>query len=450
MAQLSLKIEQLLLDHENPRISEAESQRESLQRILNDQGDKLYNLAASIVEVGLNPMDRFLGLKGDQEKYIILEGNRRTAALKILTNPNVLSNLEIKPALRKRFEDLSKEFNRSNVEPIPCVEVKSRQEGNYWIHLRHTGENEGRGIAGWSGLAKARFVGKSPALQALQLVMDHAKLSKELLALINERFPITTLERLIATPEVRKILGLHLDGEKLVSLVSTEEILKPLTHIVTELAEKKINVTKLKSKDQQVAYVKGFDKKYTADLSGAGTGVAVEELSAPKKSKSPATSTPSKTAKSTPKERKTLIPKTCTLNVTNTKSAEIYSELQDLEVAKYSHSAAVLLRVFLELSTDHYMHRHKMPTQIKGAGKVKATYKPLDVKIREVVDHLSQQDGNERKHFLGVIRGLTDNKSPLSVELLHAYVHNLFVSPSPQELMKAWDNAQIFFEKIWP
>ena len=89
MAVLSLSIDQLLLDSENPRIGAASSQREALQKLLDDQEDKLYALAESIVDEGLNPMDRLLIMKSEDAagKYTVLEGNRRAVALKILKNP---------------------------------------------------------------------------------------------------------------------------------------------------------------------------------------------------------------------------------------------------------------------------------------------------------------------------------------------------------------------------
>ena len=56
MAGIDLTLDELLLDLENPRISRGESQREALQKIIEDQDVKLVVLAESIVEDGLNPM----------------------------------------------------------------------------------------------------------------------------------------------------------------------------------------------------------------------------------------------------------------------------------------------------------------------------------------------------------------------------------------------------------
>jgi hypothetical protein len=64
----SLDIDELLLDLENPRISRAGSQRETLQKIIEDQDVKLVVLAESIVTDGLNPMDRWLVLKSTDDR----------------------------------------------------------------------------------------------------------------------------------------------------------------------------------------------------------------------------------------------------------------------------------------------------------------------------------------------------------------------------------------------
>ncbi len=148
MGAIDLQIEQLLLDSDNPRISGAASQRDTLQRLLDDQEEKLFALAESIASDGMSPIDRLLVVRqdNDSDRFIALEGNRRVAALKLLSNPTVLTGLEVKSSLRKRFEDLARNFDRSTVEPLACFEVSSREDGVPWLFLRHTGENEGRGV----------------------------------------------------------------------------------------------------------------------------------------------------------------------------------------------------------------------------------------------------------------------------------------------------------------
>lgn len=96
MPAIPLNLGELLLDLENPRISKATNQREVLQKIIEDQDLKLVVLAESIVADGLNPMDRWLVVKSptDRGMFIVLEGNRRFATLKVLQNPAVMNDLE--------------------------------------------------------------------------------------------------------------------------------------------------------------------------------------------------------------------------------------------------------------------------------------------------------------------------------------------------------------------
>jgi len=53
--RIELQIENLLLDAENPRFVRGSGQRDILQKILEDQQEKLYALAESIVDDGMNP-----------------------------------------------------------------------------------------------------------------------------------------------------------------------------------------------------------------------------------------------------------------------------------------------------------------------------------------------------------------------------------------------------------
>ncbi len=125
MGAIDRSIDQLLLDSENPRNEIASNQRDALQKVLEDQDEKLAVLAEDIVDAGLSPMDRMLVLreKKESERFIVLEGNRRVAALKILSNPSVLTSLHIKAPLQKRFEALSRGFDQEAIEPIGLLPV---------------------------------------------------------------------------------------------------------------------------------------------------------------------------------------------------------------------------------------------------------------------------------------------------------------------------------------
>jgi hypothetical protein len=445
----------LLLDLENPRITKANSQREALQRIIEDQDLRLAVLAESIVEQGgLNPMDRWLVLPaaGSKTKYTVFEGNRRLSALRLLHNPALLASLEIRSPVKKRLAAAAKEFDAKSVNPIDCFVLKNRQEGALWLNQRHTGANKGSGIVDWNGLATARFRGSDPALQALDAVLKFGGLAQEDVSALEAHFPITTLDRLLSTPEVRAVVGLDIKKSKLLTDLPPKEAIRGLRRMVVDLGNGEMNVTKLKLKDQQVAYVKGFGEDLPALKLRTGTWLPVEEwdedtFAVPPETKGKAPTPKPVIKKKKPAERRVLITRDCQLTVKNPKLQEIEQELRTLRLSEHKHAIAVLFRVFLETSVDYFLTQAGKSLFVTDKGGHKKD-KSLQAKVTETITEMIAA-GIPSKYLDGVAKGIHDKKNPLSIDTLHAYVHNQFYSPKESDLTTAFDNARPFFEEIW-
>ena len=450
MAGITLIIDNLLLDLQNPRITRSSSQREVLQKIIEDQDLKLVVLAESIVSDGLNPMDRWLVVKSrdEHDKYIVLEGNRRLATIKILHNSAVLTDLEVRAPVKTRLEVLAEEFVVDAIQPIDCYDIGERLDATSWISQRHTGENKGRGIVNWGGVSTARFRGRDPALQAYELVLEHGDLTDEEKDTVKDHFPITTLDRLLSTPDVRAVIGVEISESKLRTDLPPTEVIKPLRRIVLDLANvdptrERLNVTKLKLKDQQVAYVTKLGKDLPDLSKRAGPMKPVDGM---EEKDFKAGAAPKKKKRRRPPARKALIPRDCYLTVSNAKIAEITKELRELPLASAPHAISVLFRVFFETSLDHYLDTAGLPLQVMTkAGKKD---KSLRVKVGAAISEMVA-NGVAKKNLDGVSKGVDDKNSPLFVGTLHNYVHNRFYSPTERDLKVAWDNSQLFFENIW-
>ncbi|MEX2166088.1 MAG: hypothetical protein WD852_03590 [Methyloceanibacter sp.] len=446
MADIKLRIDDLILDHDNPRITHAEGQQEALQKVVKEQKSKLVKLAQSIAEHGLNPMDRLLVLRLNRkpEKFISLEGNRRVAVFKLLTNPAVMSGLEMPEPMRKLLEREAKKFSKSMVEPVSCFELASRQEGDYWLRLRHQGEQGGAGIVDWRPRAKQRFRTRSPAVQALDMVTERGGLTESQREKIEESFPLSTLQRFVEDRKVRQTLGLDVKAGKLVTKLPASEIIKPLRRIVLDLATKERRVGSLMKTDQMLEYIGTFDTKDTPDLSKAkGAERTVDEI--PISEFRRATSRTRR--KPDPSDRKEVVPKNCPVNVTDNRIAEIYKELRTLKLVDAGNAIAVLLRVFLEMSVDHFLEKNGRTLKFTAPGG-QQRFKPLDKKLAEVVAMLVDI-GVPEERFAEVTRSLSVKTSPMYIDLFHRYVHDRFATPSPTELKAAWNNAQPLFEAIW-
>jgi hypothetical protein len=354
----------------------------------------------------------------------------------------MLNSLEVRSPVKKRLETLADQFDLDRVSPVACFEISDRSAAAAWLSQRHTGENKGRGIVGWGGVATARFRGRDPALQALDLVLEHGDLGEDEKELVEDHFPITTLERLLSTPAVRNLIGVDISESKLKTDLPAAEVIKALRRMVLDLATEAINVSSLKNRDQMVVYAKGLGNDLPNLAKRSGDMKAVDEWSE-RDFKPP----PKPKPKPKPKPiRRALIPRDCYFTVSNPKIAEISKELRALALADYPHSISVLFRVFLEQSVDHYLTAVGVPLFAKTPAGNKD--KNLKSKVREAIGEMIKS-GTPKKDLAGVEKGIDDKHSPLFVDTLHNYVHNRFYSPTERDLTVAWDNSQLFFETIW-
>ncbi|MDL5367065.1 hypothetical protein QSH18_15755 [Xanthomonas sp. NCPPB 2654] len=441
---LELNVDELELDLKNPRFAGLTSQREALEKIVVNQGIKLVNLAEDISLNGLSPAHRMLVMKAPGKKsssYIALDGNRRLAALRVLANPSVLDGMTgVGDITARRLRNLAKTFSLADVQPIDVSVCKDEDEARHWIEAIHTGENDGRGVVGWDGIATARYRGHTSSLKVLDFVRNAGKLSDEEESAL-ERFPITNLDRLLGTPEVRERLGLAFEDGELLSDLPQSELIKPLKRIVSDIALKKITVSGIKSKDDRLEYLKSLGPALPDLSKRTGTLEPLDQLSAQSKTGTSKAGTGS-TSKSLV-DRKTLIPPNsqCSLNINDHKLQQMCKELRKLPLENYPIAIAASFRVFLELSLDHF-----------GAEKKVPQYNP-DISLKQKVERISsylQDNGLATKRDLQEFRALASNSNKaLSIDRLHGIIHSKYSLPTPSELRSGWSEVQVAFTKIW-
>lgn len=136
----------LSLDQANPRfgLAHAHSEPEALELLAETAN--LKELWDSIAERGYEKFEPLVAMEeGDQ--LVVLEGNRRLAAVKLLLDPDLLN----KEAARRRIPRLPVE-KLNTCKELPVIIVRSREEAAGYIGFKHV-----NGPARWSSLAKAKF-----------------------------------------------------------------------------------------------------------------------------------------------------------------------------------------------------------------------------------------------------------------------------------------------------
>lgn len=144
--ELKLSVSEILLDPENPRVFVDEPTQENLLRFLIEEESSI-ELAKQIhFNKGLPPADKPVITKEDG-KYIVLEGNRRVAACKILLNPLLLP-----PKDAEKIPRIDNHM-RNYLENFPVTLAPNRNSAEAYITMRHSGE---KGIKRWSTISVAK------------------------------------------------------------------------------------------------------------------------------------------------------------------------------------------------------------------------------------------------------------------------------------------------------
>ncbi len=465
--KLTLKLSNLYLDLQNPRYEEQKSQNEALNTIAKEQGSKLLVLLKDIIDNGLNPSDIPIVMPDPAKDngYIVLEGNRRIAALKLFNKTGILTST----SQRQRFSKLHDSHKNAIPKSIECLVVDTREEANLWIERKHEGEMNGAGTVRWDSVQKGRFLacktGKDT--RAVQLI-DFMKAATEGDNQFEEQLRkvgTTNLDRMLGTPEVRSSLGLEYNHGEYSSRYEWAEVLKGLKAIVKRMSKddfkvgdiyrkedrlqfiadipvdelpdktKKVgNPWKLKdfipSKQKSIPEDEGEEEQEKGDEKDKGKGKAGE---------------PSQQER--PTSREMFLPEDLVLAIPNDRINRIYNELKLMSHLTLPNACAVMSRVFLELSVDKYMEAFKL---LKNDAMTGARDKrDLKQKTNEVIHHMNRTRCADEAITKGMKALVNKDSSPFSIDTMNAYVHNGDFNPIPENLMLTWDNIQPFVIALW-
>jgi hypothetical protein len=144
------RVSQLLLDNENPRLPEnAASMTQTELLDLMERDFDLVSIGKSMSDNGFFVEEPLIVIpKEGEEKFIVIEGNRRLAALKLLTEPELRQRSRFKAA----WEELAK-ASKYSLTKIPVIVHQNRDDLTAILGFRHIS-----GIMKWDPRSKARYI----------------------------------------------------------------------------------------------------------------------------------------------------------------------------------------------------------------------------------------------------------------------------------------------------
>lgn len=255
--QRILSVEHLKLDIDNPRFSyfsKKKMNQTEIVKFLIERFD-VYDLAKDIATDGYLLNEEPIVCK-EGDSYVVLEGNRRVAACKILLNPyRYLPNLKAQNILKYNY----------SLEKLNCHVAPTRRGADILIYRRHTTTT----IKRWETVSQDAHIHKlfdddgfnveeiatmlsepttniRKALRRYHIhqysmnLFDDNPALKEIVS--SDKFPITNLERLYEYKEGLDFLGISFTANgKIDKRLDIEEINKRLRFIVEEIVNDKFN-----------------------------------------------------------------------------------------------------------------------------------------------------------------------------------------------------------------
>jgi hypothetical protein len=103
MREKEIRVTDILLDTGNYRTGKHDDQRKAIKALIEEQKGKLVVLARDIIENGLSPLETVMvyAVPGEKNRYVVIEGNRRIAAMKLALLPDLAAETTWHKAFQK-------------------------------------------------------------------------------------------------------------------------------------------------------------------------------------------------------------------------------------------------------------------------------------------------------------------------------------------------------------
>jgi hypothetical protein len=462
------KVTGLELDPLNPRIpgiADNKSKRDIVAGLI--EHEDVLGLAKSIVDFGgLYPSERLIVVEENGEK-IVVEGNRRLSALKLLLGPDFAP-----PNWVEKFRNLSNKIDPHLIEKVEIVTAPSRAAAARVIVARHTGD----AIRRWSPAQQARFIRtlvkgdvtiedvaedikltpgeireflRTDTMIQLAHVMP---LDDEVRGALGDKdkFTVTTLQRLTQSTEGQAFLGITFDADgNAVGQHDAEEFKKAYTRVVTDIATGKINTRELNTSADIKKYLKTINSA-KPDATKKGTWTSNSLLSGKTAAAKSAIKAATKPKPKATKDDSYLIPKGFHCGLKSPRIREIFGELRRLKLREYPNGCAVLARIFVELVIGYHLDKTGKSQPLYD--KAKKEKKPDDwaPTLRQMM-RIVLEDKDVKLKALNrkaLNRMVNTDDSLLSLEHIDQFVHNRYIAPTERELRIMWSAVEPLLEQF--
>ncbi len=459
-----VEVKELSLDLTNFRTIPQNSEEEAVVSIVSTSPDRFWALMESLLDDGYLPTESILILNGNG-KLIVKEGNRRIAALKLISGEIDRSIIDIPKNLLRRINAVDTLWQDANAKVPSVVYMPSeREKVDRIVTLAH-GKAEKAGKDQWNAVARARHNRdeKKRNESALDLLEGYLRRGQNLTTSQATRwagdYPLTVLEE--AMQRVAPRIGFKNAREmasaypKLDHRVALEDILKDIG-----LGLLKFDTIRSTAKDFGDDYsipqaVGKVSKNGGTDQDEGGEGDEEESRGTnqdKRGTKGKVIITKKKPKADRPDDPKTvkkLLRKFSPRGSGREKVVLLRDEAISLNLKNNPLAFCFLLRSMFEISAKAYCKNTAAsggPTLKKSGGKDKTL---VDL-LRGITNHLTKNntDRSKKKELHGAMAELGNHEGLLSVTSMNQLVHNPNFLVSESEVSKLFWRVFVLLEAM--
>lgn len=459
----------LHLDSKNPRLgreTSARAPREIIQYLF--EHDKALEVAQSIAARGYFPNEPLLAIKEkENDRIVVIEGNRRLAALKALREPGLLEG-----TYQRQLERLSRQIeDPKNIARVPVTLAPSRRATDRQIAGRHIGTP----VLAWQAENRASFIldklaegytndqlrdqlgfslADIQAARQTRAIADMARslnLPEEVKAkLENPRAKLfTTLERVFNSSVGRDYLMVEPDPDHGICGTTTKaQFLRGFMKLVTDVALGKQSSRTLNTNENIRDYFKSWNSM-ERPVKKRGSFVPADIIEGRSVASPDRKLKPSAAQKKPKQLSKTVLPRDFKVRFGNDRLIDIRLELVKLKREYFPNAGAVLLRVFFELAVLDYLKRTgELSGIIKKLEKKEKRRLPFGTPtMRQLVPEITRiaKAKLTRTDAQKVERAIRyDPSAPFTISELHRFVHQSDL-PSARDILQFWKRTEPLF-----
>ena len=373
------KVSTLQLDVNNPRIRYSNDNLNQTQIMkLLIENEKIYDLAKKISEEGY-----FVGEEPiiciENDKKVVLEGNRRVASLKLLQNPKkYLSTAKANVLLRNIVE------NKIPIDDykIRCHIAPNRLQANPIIYERHKGD----AVKRWETGNQYSFVSdmywkdglsvddicevlnetRGNVLKTIKIynLFKEAQsiLDKESIHINTDNFNLTNLERFCNVDETKRFLGISFNNDNgdLIIKLPEEEFEKRVLVAFNELLNAESFSRQYNTTGEIESLIKDLEKSPNVDMS---VGLDENTTRSNEIDRQDLEAAKNKITKRRKNKKSSfdnyVIPRDKEIFFDNNKLDTLFAELRGLTNDK-QYAFSVLLRTYLEKSLYYFIEQNQL------------------------------------------------------------------------------------------